>query len=319
MNWTRTKLIAAALMVAGGLGAGVGSGWVANAGAQSATGIDAAPPLPPANTPRPGEGTATRPAIDTSTGSMMREPSVPSPSAPRAWDYRYVSRAGGIIDFIKALESQAGEGWEYVETFNVQPNEIEELDKLARSSPEQFRLDRNSVGVALFRRPRRPGSVGRMLEGQNPESPRMMRGSGLDTLYKPTQPVGPIGGPLPGNPPMGPPPEMGGGDSGFSGKPNDYRSRKPAEDFVIDHHFLSHIDPVGLSQSIKQLLTGSRLSQVNVIAAPSGDGLLLSGQSDAVNEVKKLILTLDVPPKVKRTERPPPLGTEYQSPPQAGK
>ncbi len=109
MTITKVKVLAATILVAGGLAVGGGAGWFANADAQSAP-----LPTPKAATAKasapgaPGaSGAAAPPAQVVTSGMAMRGPT------PRPWDYKLVDittmdRAG----LKNVLDKEGADGWE---------------------------------------------------------------------------------------------------------------------------------------------------------------------------------------------------------------
>ncbi len=125
MTVNRAKMIAAAALVAGGLAVGVGSGWLASAGAQTSGPPAAAQPAQPASTwaellaQAAAQPPGSKPATSAG-GEALRVwgfLAANEASRPAAkWEYRYLPQPAGVkrAEFEAAIaEAEAG-GWTLV-------------------------------------------------------------------------------------------------------------------------------------------------------------------------------------------------------------
>jgi RNA polymerase sigma factor (sigma-70 family) len=153
MTFTKVKLLAAGLMVAGGLGLGVGSGRVANLTAQSPT---AEPPAktepPPAAKPAPAPKAKAAPPALAATAEAGRS----------GWQYRYAPDVSDPVGFAGVLDKFGGEGWEYAgrwtypASHSLDEMKQSKLDKAVTANPFKFYGVGGdySLGVLIFKRPK---------------------------------------------------------------------------------------------------------------------------------------------------------------------
>jgi RNA polymerase sigma factor (sigma-70 family) len=147
--WNKTKLLAAALLVAGGLSFGVGAGLLSNADAQSGAGGPPAPPPPPgAGRGDPGArggergrgeppappgapGTPGRPGQPPGAGGGDRDRGggggfggfgggsggvgggIASGPVTRPWDYKFEALPGSTDELHRLVSKLGDEGWEF--------------------------------------------------------------------------------------------------------------------------------------------------------------------------------------------------------------
>lgn len=113
----KTKLLAAAVMIAGAIGTTGGSAWINKAGGQSAPPAVApptAPRYPVAGEPVPG---AYQPPTPSAASTSWTAP--PSTPSRAAWEHMTVTRPNSAREFQAMLRTHTNDGWEYVgsETF----------------------------------------------------------------------------------------------------------------------------------------------------------------------------------------------------------
>jgi hypothetical protein len=127
---TRTKLLTMGVLIAGVLGLGVGTMWVADAAAQAPTGAGPGGPGAGGPPPRPGDPDAPRgrtggrgepgPATGTTgqpatgmfgrggTGGIMA-----GGPLPRLWDYKFEATPASSDELHKLVTNLGDEGWEF--------------------------------------------------------------------------------------------------------------------------------------------------------------------------------------------------------------
>ncbi len=181
--WNKTKLVAAAVLVAGGLSFGVGAGLLSNAdaqppgGTQPATGAGRDPGAragqPPGGAGRGDPDARPRGEGGGRSGPTTGAPGLPGMAAPggrggggsgfggylgepggraaRGWEYKFVDKPRTRDEFTKLVTDHGEQGWELAA--------VTEFDRSSgrgagpgagRSEPE---------GVVVFKRQRSPGGV----------------------------------------------------------------------------------------------------------------------------------------------------------------
>jgi RNA polymerase sigma factor (sigma-70 family) len=108
----KTKLLAAAVMIAGAIGTTGGSAWINKAGGQSAppaVATPTAPRYPVAGEPVPG---AYQPPTPSAAPTPWAVP--PTPPSRAAWEHLTVARPKTAKGFQDMLKARSNEGWEYV-------------------------------------------------------------------------------------------------------------------------------------------------------------------------------------------------------------
>lgn len=324
MTWNRTKLIAAAFMAAGGLGVGVGTGWVANAGAQFPTSRDYTPPgVQPAggagatgaDTGRggPPSGPGTQGGGDTAAFTATTDTAVAGTSgdaaAPRPnrspWEYKFENLPGSTDDFRTLVLNRANEGWELVASVEL------------GSPPGQ-----RGLTELVFKRPRpRSGGTGfgGMTGAMNPlgllggaataPAPGGMGGGMMGMASGGSQPIG--------APPMGAPPGMFGTVRGGGAA-----AATPTADFTIVTIALRNQSAVETARALEQVFNGSDVQGVvNYVPIASSNALIVSGSKARVEQARAVIQEIDampaapVPPTVRGAAGPMGGGGSFGGPP----
>jgi hypothetical protein len=312
MTVNRTKLIAACVLVAGGLGIGFGAALVPDADAQ-------APPLPGAPgpggpLPPPGGGDAGLPQIPGGGGELGVGSGIPggpgvegssdglpgdpaagaglegmydpygmgmmsggAPASPR-WDYQFDALPTSLDAFRKLVVKRGQDGWEFAGQVTF---------PRANGEPE---FAAPPTSQLVFKRPVRSGSgrSGGGMMGPGGGGGPMSGGSGRPGRGGP----GPRGGSPdaggPGMPGAGMPGGMGGGmmPGGMPGMPGGWQPQAAGGFQVIP---LKHATAGQLSTTLSQLFPSAK-----VVADDRTNSLILKADADTSKEVRELIQKLDV-------------------------
>ncbi len=296
MTVNKTKLIAACVLVAGGLGIGVGSALMPGAGAQGPkpkAGNALPPPdaqIPPQNIPspegQPGQPDAGRvkpgaPAAEPELGydagmmamGMGMMSGAPAPASQR-WEYFFTNKPESLDTFQKILRQHGTKGWEYAGEATYSRQEINKLYGI------------NAASVLVFKRPMRSGSsrggAGMEMPGAtgSPGGPMMPGGPGGSRGDRRSAPTGtggsPMGGMMPGMP--GPGGMLPGGM---------IPPVQPRGSFQVIP--MKHATARQLAETLTRLFPG-----VTAVADDRTNSLILKADADAVREIKELIQKLDV-------------------------
>lgn len=218
--WNKTKLLAAAVLVAGGLSFGVGAGLLSNVDAQQPPGGEPPRGGPPTGAPPTGAGgrdPGARPGGERDRGGPGAPggPGAGVPGAPgqppggfgrggggggfggaasapvaRSWEYKFATKPQSREEFMKLLNDNGEQGWEYAGIADFPPPTIgRDRDPEVRGGGGGGRTEPQHVVV--FKRQKFPGGVmgaGGMMGGMGPGG---AGGPGGPPMGGATGPVGP--------------------------------------------------------------------------------------------------------------------------------
>jgi RNA polymerase sigma factor (sigma-70 family) len=271
MMFNRAKLLAAALLAAGGLGVGVGAKVISSAGAQpGAEGAPGAPPAPRAGA-RADKGKAKAKPPKAGGGMMAG-----AMFGHEKWDYQFDNTPKSAAEFRKLVEKRGQEGWEFAGQAHF-PRGSSSPDVPPQLVFKRPHTRGKGFGMAFSGM----GSGGMMAPGGMPGMAGGAMGSGM-------APGGGFGMPGAGGPMMagGMPPGMGMGGATPS-LPRSKSKSAPGEYEVIG---LKHASATDFASMLNQLFPAA-----NVVGYPQTNSLILKADGETLREVEKLIKKLDVP------------------------
>jgi RNA polymerase sigma factor (sigma-70 family) len=293
MTVNRTKLIAACVLVAGGLGIGIGSALMPDADAQGPPQPGAPGPGGPGAGRPPGAGgdagsTSSLPgeggAPDGSSGDAAAGPGGPGMPGPggmmgsgapasQRWEYQFDALPGSVDAFRKLVVKRGQEGWEFAGQVAF---------PRANGEPE---FAAPPTAQLVFKRPVLPRSA------QATGFPGMPGGE----MGSPTTPGGPgrggMGGAFPGS--GAPDPGGPGAGMGMPGMPgmmpggSGGMAPRPAAGFQVLP--LKHATAGQLATTLSQLFPAAK-----VVADDRTNSLILKAEAETVKEIHDLLGKLDV-------------------------
>ncbi len=314
MMVNRTKLLAAAVLVAGGLSIGVGAAVLPTADAQTpsppgapAAGTPAGPPTGPVTGGgRPGapSGGGQEPALPTGgiaglsddsggaggagmpgmggPGGMMGKMGGSSGGTARTrWEYKFAGKPKSALEFAKLLREYGDQGWEYAGLADF--DRAEQL-KAAKADPTRFGYMTGDLSaVVVFKRPvqsgPRDGMMGGRGGGRMPPGDVAPAGGGRAGRGGPG--AGMAGGLV--DPGMRIPPGMGSaGRAGMPGMPG-----IPGGFQVIA---VKHARATELANTLNRLFPNAQ-----VVVADRINSLIVKADADTLKEMQDLLQKLDVP------------------------
>lgn len=274
MTVNRMKLIAACVLLAGGLAAGLGPALVATADAQgpptssSPGGFPSAPPGVESGNGFPrllgGEGDPVAPpSADSGTGSMMSGTSAPAGPGRTRWEYEFAAKPKSLPEFRNLLRRYGEQGWEF-------------------AGAESLDAPGAATSTVVFKRPVRAvatrGVTGPGFDPSLGGPPTAMVPGSADS-FSPSLPGVSTPGGNPGSmPAMGTP--------GSSGGPGGYAPGGAGGFKVIA---LKHARAQELAATLKQLL-----GNVQVVGDARSNSIVLKTDATAAREIEELIRKLDV-------------------------
>lgn len=286
MMFNRAKLLAAALLAAGGLGVGVGAKVISTAGAQpGAEGAPGAPPAPPRAGARADKG-KDKAKPPKAGGGMMAG----AMFAHEKWDYQFDNTPKSVEEFRKLVEKRGQDGWEFAGQAHF-PRGSSGADAAPQLVFKRPHARGKGFGMAFSGM----GAGGMMAPGGMPGMPGGAMGSGM----MPGMAMPGAGGAMMAG---GMPPGMGMGGAA-PGLPRS-KSRPAAGEYEVIG--LKHASATDFASMLKQLFPAA-----NVVGYPQTNSLILKADGETLREVEKLIKKLDVPAAANAPGGPfgPPTGT----------
>jgi RNA polymerase sigma factor (sigma-70 family) len=276
MMLSRTKLLAAAVLAAGGLGIGVGAKVMSTAGAQpGGEGEVAAKPAPKKDRDaRDGKDKAKSPPAK---AGLMAGAAFPR----ERWEYQFDNSPKSVEELRKLVEKRGRDGWEFA---------------------GQVHFPRGGAGAdvppqLVFKRPHGWGKgFGMAFSGM--DAGGMMRPGGMSPYGMPgmEMPGGGMGsGGKPGSMPGlfggmggGMPPGMSSPMGGPAMAPPRSKSKSAAGEYQVVG--LKHASAMDFASMLQQLFPA-----VNVVGYSQTNSLILKADQETLREVEALIKKLDIP------------------------
>lgn len=272
MALVRTKLAAAAVLVAGGLGAVLYPAAVAQqpGGATAPPAVPARatsytqatpPPATPAVPPTPAAGGAP--------GMAMARGSAP---ARAQWEYKFVAGGFPAKDFVQLFTDLGNDGWEFCGYYEFAK---EQLADALKAHPDKIVVKPGSLVTLMFKRAKGPAG-GVVVMGTGPFMPPGMVPGGSPSPEVPPAPAfRPLGEPL--RPPA-------------VAKPVEPTPANPAARRLTVVP-LKNAEAAAAAELLEKVFKGA----ATVTPDPRTNALIIRADEEALTEVKALIERLDAP------------------------
>jgi RNA polymerase sigma factor (sigma-70 family) len=288
MTVNRTKLIAACVLLAGGLAAGLGTAIMGSADAQGPpTGgypgdPSAASIAQPGGSPYGSGGRSGGSGMPSPDGSGSMMPGYPSGlgtanTSRTRWEYEFAAKPRSLQEFRNLLRRFGEQGWEYagVESFE-EPRQV----PMGPSGAAPMPPGGTTSTMVVFKRP-----LGAVITTSGAGGPRY--GSGAMSPPAGTGETDLFGPRTPG---MSAPGSSGSGRGMSSGVPSMPQEGGGPDAGGFKVIALRHASALDLAATLKQLY-----GTVQIVGDARSNSIILKGDSAAARELEELIRKLDVP------------------------